>query len=71
MKIKKQNILFTLAEAIIMAFKILILMVIIGAVFAAWFSLSFYIWGQYGGDTFTWWLTGSALLVALLLVALW
>lgn len=53
------------------ATKLLAVMVLVGLLFMAWFALTFYIWGNFGSDTMQWWFVISALLVSIMLVALW
>lgn len=55
---------------------IVIAVVIIGAALALaligwWFTTTFAIWQHYGSDSMIWWVMGSALTIALALVALW
>jgi uncharacterized membrane protein len=66
-----ENMFYKLMHLLFMATVITILLGILGIVFFAYLNLAVWVWGHYGMDSFLWFLMGSALALALMLVASW
>lgn len=58
-------------RAAIVAVAIVITCVVAGLIFGLWANLTLWVWGHYGDNAFMYWLIVNALVILLILVAVW